>query len=165
MIATVLLTVLALTQTPPATVALLEEPALSAVIADRDAEMFSVMFERCDPAALADLVTADFEFYHDKGGRMVGRDAFVADYRAGCETWQEPNAWRTRRTLVAESLRVFPIPGYGTVAEGTHLFFERQGDGPEGRGGSARFSIVWALEDGRWRAARALSIDHAPLPD
>lgn len=159
MFPTALLAALALIQTPP--VALPDGPALTAAIAERDAELFSVMFDRCEPDALADIVTADFEFYHDKAGRVVGREAFVADYRTGCEAKKAPDAWRSRRALVADSLRVYLIPGYGAVEEGTHLFYERQGDGPETLVGRARFSIVWTLEDGRWRAGRALSIDHA----
>ena len=159
MFPTALLAALALIQTPP--VALPDGPALTAAIAERDAELFSVMFDRCEPEALADIVTADFEFYHDKGGRMVGRDAFVADYSAGCEAKKAPDAWRPRRVLVADPLRVYPVPGYGAVEEGTHLFYERQGDGPGSLVGRARFSIVWTLENGRWRAARVLSIDHA----
>ena len=155
-----LLAALALGQTPA--VALPDGPALTAVIAERDAELFSVMFDRCEPDALADIVTADFEFYHDKGGRMVGREAFVADYSAGCEAKKAPDAWRSRRVLVADTLRVYPVPEYGAVQEGTHLFYERQGDRPESLAGRARFSIVWTLEeDSRWRAARVLSIDHA----
>ena len=159
MFPTALLAAISLFQTPP--VALPDGPALTAAIAERDAELFSVMFDQCAPEALSDIVTADFEFYHDKAGRMAGRDAFVADYATGCEAKKAPDAWRSRRVLVADTLRVYPIPGYGAVEEGTHLFYERQGDGPESLVGRARFSIVWTLEDGRWRAGRALSIDHA----
>ena len=159
MFPTALLAAMALIQTPP--VALPDGPALTAAISGRDSELFSVMFDRCEPEALADIVTADFEFYHDKAGRMVGREAFVADYQTGCEARKAPDAWRSRRVLVADTLRVYPIPGYGAVEEGTHLFYERQGDGPEALVGRARFSIVWTLEDGRWRAGRVLSIDHA----
>lgn len=163
MFSTALLAAIALVQTPP--VNLPDGAALTAAISARDTELFSVMFDRCEPEALAAIVTADFEFYHDKGGRMVGRDAFVADYRTGCEAKMAPGAWRSRRVLVADTLRVFPIPGYGAVEEGTHLFYERQGDGPETLVGRARFSIVWTLEDGQWRAGRALSIDHAPASE
>jgi hypothetical protein len=163
MFTTAILAVLALLQTPP--VALPDGPALTAVIAERDAELFSVMFDRCEPEALSDIITADFEFYHDKAGRMAGRDAFVADYAAGCEAKKASDAWRSRRELVADSLKVYLIPGYGAVEEGTHLFYERQGDGPERLVGRARFSIVWTLENGHWRAGRALSIDHAPASE
>lgn len=154
-----ILTVLGLLQTAP--VALPDGPALTAAIAERDAELFSVMFDRCEPEALSDIITADFEFYHDKAGRMAGREVFVNDYTANCEAKKAPDAWRSRRELVADTLNVYPVPGYGAVEEGTHLFYERQGDGPERLVGRARFSIVWTLEEGRWRAARALSIDHA----
>lgn len=159
---TAFLAALTLLQIP---VALPQEPDLTAAIAAKDAELFSVMFERCDTAALSDLITEDFEFYHDKGGRMMGRAPFVADYGTSCEARKAPDAWRSRRQLVAESLRVYPVPGYGAVEEGTHLFYERQGDGPEALVGRARFTIVWALQDGQWRAARTLSIDHGPASE
>lgn len=137
--------------------------ALSEAVLARDAVLFDTMFNRCDPAALADLVTADTEFYHDKGGAMIGRDAFVADYKKGCEARKAPDAWRSRRELVAGSARVYAIPGVGAVEEGSHLFYERRGDGPETLVGRARFSILWKLDGGEYRMARTFSIDHSAV--
>jgi hypothetical protein len=137
------------------------EPELSQTIAVRDTALFRVMFDDCDPAALTDLVTGDIEFYHDRGGLMAGRTAFVADYAKGCEAKKAPDAWRSRRELVPGSMRVYAIPGAGAVEEGTHLFYERRGDGPEHLVGRARFSMFWKLDgDGQWRLSRAFSIDH-----
>ena len=149
---------------PSSPVALPPPPALAQTIAARDAKLFGVMFDQCDPAALADLVTGDMEFYHDKGGRMI-HDAFLADYAKNCAAKTAPDAWRTRRERVAGTMKVYAIPGFGAVEEGGHLFYERKGDGPERLAGKARFSILWKLEpDGQWRMARAFSIDHAPAP-
>lgn len=141
-----------------------EGAELQRTVAAHDAALFAVMFDRCDPAALSGLVTEDIEFYHDKGGRMAGRAAFVADYAKGCEGWAAPDAWRSRRELVAGSMRVFPIPGYGAVEEGTHQFYERKGNGPEKLVGRAHFSVLWKLDaDGRWRMARAFSVGHEAI--
>lgn len=149
-------------EAPPLAPTVPAEPALSAAIAERDTALFRVMFDDCDPAALADLVTGDIEFYHDRGGLMSTRAAFVADYARSCEAKKAPDAWRSRRVLVPGSMRVYAIPGAGAVEEGTHLFYERQGDGPETLVGRARFSMFWKLEaDGQWRLSRAFSIDHA----
>lgn len=140
------------------------QPALTEAIAARDAALFNVMFDRCDPAALGGLVTDDMEFYHDKGGAM-GREAFIADYAKSCAAKRAPDAWRSRRELAAETLKVYAIPGFGAVEEGSHLFYERRGEGPEHLAGKARFSILWKLgADGQWRMARTFSIDHAPAP-
>ncbi|MFC5371432.1 nuclear transport factor 2 family protein [Brevundimonas faecalis] len=159
-----LIAALALHQSPASPpVALPDQTALEAAIAERDAALFSVMFDGCDPAALADLVTEDVEFYHDKGGLIATRAAFVADYRKNCEARRAPDAWRSRRELVPGTMRVYPIPGVGAVEEGGHVFYERQGDGPETLVGRARFSVLWRWEDGRWRLARAFSIDHASV--
>jgi hypothetical protein len=159
-----LLAALALSPAPaPPPVEIPPAPALAQAIAARDARLFGVMLEQCDPAALADLVTGDMEFYHDKGGRMV-HDAFLADYAKGCEAKKAPDAWRSRRELIAGSMKVYAIPGFGAVEEGGHLFYERKGDGPERLAGKARFSILWKLEpDGQWRMARTFSIDHAAV--
>ncbi|HJV41688.1 nuclear transport factor 2 family protein [Caulobacter sp.] len=153
----VLLAALVLSEVPP-------PPVLIPAIAARDAALFDVMFVQCDPAALKGMVTEDMEFYHDKGGRM-DHDAFVADYAKSCEAKRAPDAWRSRRELKPDTLRVYAIPGFGAVEEGTHLFYERKGDGPERLAGKARFSILWKLgDDGQWRMARTFSIDHAPVP-
>lgn len=152
---------LMLAQTPAAAH---DDAALVPIIAERDAALFSVMFDRCDPEALADLVTDDLEFYHDRGGLTATRTRFIDDYRQSCTARAAPDAWRSRRELVPDTMRVYAIPGVGAVEEGSHLFYERQGDGPETLVGRARFSVLWRLEpDGRWRLARAFSIDHAPM--
>lgn len=140
------------------------QPALTQAIAARDAALFDVMFAQCDPEALAALVTEDMEFYHDKGGAM-DRKAFVDDYASSCAAKRAPDAWRSRRELVPETLKVHTIPGFGAVEEGAHRFYERKGEGPERLAGTARFSILWKLgADGQWRMARTFSIDHAVAP-
>ena len=140
------------------------QPALTAAIAARDTALFDLMFAQCGPAALAATVTDDIEFYHDKGGAM-DRQAFIADYAKSCAAKRAPDAWRSRRELVPETLKVYAIPGFGAVEEGTYLFYERKGEGPERLAGKARFSILWKLgADGQWRMARTFSIDHAPAP-
>ncbi|MBI1684860.1 nuclear transport factor 2 family protein [Caulobacter hibisci] len=138
------------------------KPALTKAIQGRDEVMFDVMSEQCDAATLATIVADDMEFYHGKGGAM-GRDAFNADYAKSCALKPAPDAWRPRRQLAPGTLKVYAIPGFGAVEEGTHLFYERKGDGPERLAGKARFSILWKLgPDGRWLMSRTFSIDHAP---
>ncbi|MEG1028822.1 MAG: nuclear transport factor 2 family protein [Brevundimonas sp.] len=158
-----LIAALAVAQSPAPAAAIPDEAALAPIIGERDAVLFATMFDRCDPAALADLVSEDLEFYHDRGGLTATRTAFVADYAKGCEAKKAPDAWRSRRELVPGSMRVYAIPGVGAVEEGSHLFYERQGDGPETLVGRARFSMLWRLENGHWRLARAFSIDHAAV--
>jgi hypothetical protein len=134
---------------------------LKAAVAARDAELFAIVFERCDPVELRAMVTDDFEMYHDKDG-FVARsgDAFVADYAKECAKRAAPNAWRSRRELVPGSLSVDPIPGYGAIEDGQHQFYERKGNGPEKLAGRASFTHVWALTPSGWRLARALSFSH-----
>ena len=86
-----------LAQTPAAPT---DDAALAPIIAEQDAALFSVMFDRCDPEALADLVTDDLEFYHDRGGLTATRARFIDDYRQGCAARTAPDAWRSRRELV-----------------------------------------------------------------
>ena len=49
-------------------------PALTQVIAARDAALFETFFRQCDPAKMAGFLTPDLEFYHDKNG-VVARSA------------------------------------------------------------------------------------------
>jgi hypothetical protein len=106
---------------PPAIV-VPDRPALAAAIAERDSEFFQLFFEGCDPARLRTMIADDIEMYHDKGGFVWrGADGVIADYARSCEERGRPGAWRSRRELVRESLRVDPVPGHGAIEEGEHL--------------------------------------------
>ena len=152
----------ALQSATPATVTLPDAATMRTEIAARDAELFDVLFNRCEPERMRALVMPDLEFYHDRTGVVRGADRFVADYQRFCTERQAPNAWRSRRALVAESLIVNPVPGYGAIEAGEHLFYERQGEGPERLAGRARFANLWARTSDGWRLSRVFSYAHGP---
>lgn len=136
-------------------------PALTETIRQRDAAMFALFFERCDPAALAAYIAPDFEMYHDRDGVVARTGAeFIAIYKASCIAKLAPDAWRSRRELVPASLNVHPVPGHGAIEDGEHVFHERQGDGPERRAGTARFTQLWRLGPDGWQLARVFSYGH-----
>jgi len=156
-----LLVALALQAAAPAPITLPEGAVLREQIAARDAELFDVLFNRCEPERMRPLIADDIEFYHDRDGLMRGADAFVSGYARSCAERRAPDAWRSRRALVAESLIVDPVPGFGAIEAGEHLFYERRGDGPERLAGRARFAQTWALTPNGWRLSRVLSYRHA----
>ena len=135
--------------------------ALAAALTARDSEFFALVFDGCDPERLATMLTADFEMYHDRDG-VVARssEAFVREYGESCSARQAPDAWRSRRELVAATLNVHPVPGFGAIEDGEHLFYERRGDGPEHLAGRARFTQLWQLTPEGWRLARVFSYGH-----
>jgi hypothetical protein len=158
-----LLAAAAAAQSAPASRAAIPgQPELTERIAARDSEFFTLFFEGCDPARVRSMMADDIEMYHDKGGFVWrGAEAAVADYSKACEERKKPGAWRSRRELLRASLRVDPVPGYGAIEDGVHLFYERKGDGPERLAGHARFTQVWSLgPDGVWRLARIFSFAH-----
>ncbi len=148
-------------QAAPAAPSLPDSATMRAQIAARDAELFDVLFNQCAPERMRALIMPDLEFYHDRSGVVRGADAFVADYARSCAERRGPDAWRSRRELVPESLVVDPIPGFGALEAGDHLFYERRGEGPERLAGRARFAQVWALTPDGWRLARVFSYSHA----
>ncbi len=153
--------ILAFAQAAPQAVALPEGPALVAEIRAADARFFGTYFQGCDSALVGSMVAPDFEMYHDKGGLVFTTGAaFVADYAKNCAAKKAPDAWRSRRELVPESLKVDPVPGFGAIEEGDHLFYERKGDGPEMPVGKAHFVQVWQRAPDGWRLKRVLSYAH-----
>ena len=126
-------------------------------LAEMDSMLFDASFVSCDAARANAIFTDDVEFYHDKTGLATGEQVRANTRRltASC-----PRERGIRRTIVPGSLRVYPVEGYGAVQMGEHRFDER------GAATStlARFVNVWRLQDGRWRLARVLSLDHQSVP-
>lgn len=153
---------------PPPPVTVPPQPELTEQIRKADADLFTLFFEsQCDIPRFRSMITDDVEFYHDKGGFNVRKpEDFVAQYRQRCTDNANPANWRVRRELVPGSLHVDPIPGWGAMEVGDHLFYERHGvNAPEKLVGKAKFAMVWVLgADGKWRVSRVLSYAHEAVP-
>lgn len=113
-------------------------------------------FNKCsDPAEFkkhAAFFAKDVEFYHDLGGVTLGADALMA-------STQKNVCGKFRRELDLQSLRVFPIPGFGAMTIGTHRFCHT----PTTCEGVGEFMTVWREKDGVWQVTRALSYAHRSL--
>lgn len=126
---------------------------LRRTVADLDTRLFDA-YNHCDLPALSKLVSADLEFYHDKTGLSVGREPFLKAIR-------ENICGKTQRTLIADSLEVYPLAGYGAVELGVHRFTHP--GHPEVGIGEAKFVTIWQNRGGAWVVTRAISYDHEPV--
>lgn len=126
-------------------------------LARMDSVLFDASFVSCDAKKANAIFTDDVEFYHDQTGLAVGKQVREDTRRltASC-----PRGHGVTRTLIPGSLRVYPIKGVGAVQMGVHRFDERGASTST----LTRFVHVWRLDDGVWRLARVLSLDHHPIP-
>lgn len=133
--------------------------ALFKTLKTNDSLLFEVGFNTCDINQFENLVSDDFEFYHDKSGITSSKSAFISSIREGiCKL-----AYKPRRALVEGSLEVYPLEKngfvYGAIQMGKHRFYAIK-DNTEHLTSVARFIHVWLLEKGSWKLSRGLSYDH-----
>ena len=120
-----------------------------------DAQVFDA-YNRCDLEKLGSYFTEDLEFYHDQTGLSRGRQAMVdgvKQYVCG----------KARRDLVAGTLEVYPIKGYGAVEIGVHRFCDPKTNKTcgEEKSGVAKFVMLWQEnKNGSWQITRVISFDH-----
>lgn len=142
----------------------MDDKALSKLILEKDS-LFWSGYNTCDYGIMESLLAQEVEFYHDKGGVMMGLPAVMKATRENI--CGNPNR-KTRRELVPGTLRVFPMKNgdkiYGAVISGDHYFYGKQLDQPETRDGLAKFTHLWLIEDDKWKMHRILSYDHGPVP-
>jgi hypothetical protein len=134
----------------------------TATVQDRERVFWSA-YNDCAVASMPALIAEDVEFYHDRGGVTLGRDALVESVRKNL--CSNPD-YRIRREEVAGTVRVFTLKKegvvYGAVVSGEHTFDIVEKGKPPVRDGLARFTTLWLLRDGAWRMSRVLSYDHGP---
>lgn len=134
--------------------------ALFTTLKVQDSLLFEVGFNTCDITQFENLVSDDFEFYHDKSGITATKADFIASIRDGlCKM-----DYKARRALVENSLEVYPLEKnrvlYGAIQTGNHRFYALEKGKPEYLTSVARFTHVWLLENGIWKLSRGLSYDH-----
>ncbi|MCF7751693.1 nuclear transport factor 2 family protein [Bacillus subtilis subsp. subtilis] len=130
------------------------EPTLARTIAALDQKVFDA-YNRCELDTFASYFSPTVEFYHDTGGATFDRATVVANT-------QKYICNKVRRELIPGTLKVYPIKDFGAIEEGEHRFCERAGSTCEG---SARFVMVWQLNQGQWQMTRVLSYGHRTLTD
>jgi hypothetical protein len=158
---TVLLTLAALSlPSLPAHAQVSNNSELFATLKSCDARLFDVGYNMHDIKPFEELISDNFEFYHDKGGATVGKAAFLDSIRNGI--FNLP--YHARRELVPGSLVVYRMEKngvlYGAIQMGEHRFFALEPGKPEYQTGHALFTHLWLLEDGQWKLSRILSYDH-----
>jgi hypothetical protein len=129
-------------------------------IKSNDSLLFDIGFNTCNIQQFENLVSADFEFYHDEAGITRSKEIFIAGVKDGlCKLNYKP-----RRQLVENSMQVYPLKKndvlYGVIQTGEHRFYAIEKDKPEYLTSTAKFSNLWLLENGKWKLTRSLSYDH-----
>ncbi|KQO30064.1 serine hydrolase [Flavobacterium sp. Leaf82] len=130
-------------------------------IMSKDSLLFKVGFNTCDVSQFENLLSDNFEFYHDKDS-IQDRALFLKNIRKGlCSSTK---TYQARRDLVEGSTEIYPLSKngilYGALQVGIHQFFEPVPGQKDKFGSTARFTHVWTLENGTWKLRRSFSYDH-----
>jgi len=137
-------------------------------IMSKDSLLFNVGFNTCDISQFENLLSDNFEFYHDKDS-MSDKALFLKNLKKGlCGSI---GTYQSRRYLVPNSTEVYPLYKkgilYGAMQMGIHQFYEKStdkngnlADAKENFGSTARFTHVWLLNNGIWKLKRSFSYDH-----
>jgi ketosteroid isomerase-like protein len=123
---------------------------LFTTIQSLDTKLFDA-YNHCDLTTLGAMVSDDLEFYHDQTGLSVGKAPFLAAIKQNI-------CGKVERTLLPNTLEVYPLKGYGAVEIGIHRF--RHPGHPEDSAGDAKFVTLWQNKDGAWKVTRVISYNH-----
>ncbi|MDQ6675740.1 MAG: nuclear transport factor 2 family protein [Acidobacteriota bacterium] len=120
-------------------------------ISAQDTALFNAV-NHCDMPKVEIMFAEDVEFYHDRDDPQYGRKT-VSD------SIKNNLCGKVNRELVAGTLEVYSIHGYGAVEIGVHRFHHI---GSQDRDviGEARFIHLWRLKNGAWQITRVISYDH-----
>jgi hypothetical protein len=117
-------------------------------------------YNRADPVAMNAFLADDVEFYHDRGGTLIGKRALAAvnsEMGSGDHT--------LRREVIAGTVKFFPMRKddvvYGYLSTGEHQFIVVPKDKPEFLAGRAIFTQLWVLQGKEWKLSRIFSYEHA----
>ncbi|KAF0129434.1 MAG: beta-lactamase [Bacteroidetes bacterium] len=129
-------------------------------IKEKDSLLFNLGFNNCDIAQFENLLSENFEFYHDQAGITNSKAAFISGIQNGlCKLTYKP-----KRVLAENETEVYPLEKngvlYGAIQTGIHNFYAVESNNHEYLTSIARFTHVWILEKGGFKLTKGLSYDH-----
>lgn len=128
-----------------------DDQKLHDTIARLDSVFFS-LYNNCSTQleAYAAFYSDSIEFYHDKGGLSTSKKDLV-------EATKNNICGKVTRELVKGSVEVYPIPGYGAVETGLHMFHNNQ-EKETGPAKVSKFIIFWKRTNIGWKISRVVSL-------
>lgn len=111
--------------------------------------IFFAAYNNCDIAKQAAFYADSIEFYHDKSGLSTSKKELL-------ENTQKYICGKVTRELVKGSIEVSPIPGFGAVELGSHMFHNNQEKDAVSK--PSKFVIIWRNQNGKWTITRVISL-------
>ncbi|NOU45662.1 MAG: class A beta-lactamase-related serine hydrolase [Bacteroidales bacterium] len=130
------------------------------IIKEKDSLLFNLGFNNCDIEQFENIVSENFEFYHDQAGIINSKTAFISGIKNGlCKLTYKP-----KRVLPEDVMEVYPLEKngvlYGAIQTGVHNFYAVEDNKAEYLTSVAKFTHVWILENGDFKLTKGLSYDH-----
>lgn len=120
-------------------------------IANLDSSLFAA-YNSKNLDLMKTYFTDDLEWYQDNGG-LIGFETVFLNFQSIFN-----RDYDLKRSLIKESLEVYPIEGYGAIEIGKHQFTHIENGKPET--GTFKFLMIWKNENGNWKISRVISYDH-----
>jgi len=114
----------------------------------KDKEFFDA-YNNCDMKKQAEMYDDKVEFFHDKAGLMNNKEQVL-------NTTEKNICDKVTRTLIENSVEVYPIEGYGAIQIGYHKFFNNQE--PNAISSPSKFIITWHYVNDSWKISKVISL-------
>jgi Domain of unknown function (DUF4440) len=98
------------------------------------------------------FLDSSLEFYHDRGG-LTDKTYSITSLKNVAA-----NVPDLKRTLLKETMEVYPIPNYGAVQIAQHRFCHMENGRMDC--GVFKFIHIWKKTDAGWKVTRIISVDH-----
>jgi len=128
-----------------------KESVLYKKIAQLDSALFSA-YNSKNLNQMKTYFTKDLEWYQDNGG-LIDFEKVFANFQSIFN-----RDYTLTRSLIKESLEVYPIEGYGAIEVGSHQFKHMENGKLEV--GTFKFLMIWKNDKGNWKISRVISYDH-----
>jgi ketosteroid isomerase-like protein len=112
-------------------------------------DSYFTAYNSCDMETQAALLSDELEFYHDQGGLSTSKAEILESIEANI-------CGKVTRELVAGSVEVHEIKGFGAVEIGLHKFHNKEE--PDAESKPSRFIALWKRENDTWRMHRIVSL-------
>ncbi|MHC9090099.1 nuclear transport factor 2 family protein [Tenacibaculum sp. IMCC1] len=111
--------------------------------------IFFNAYNTCDMKTQAGILSDDIEFFHDKGGLSTSKNEIIAATKKNI-------CGKVTRTLIKDSIEVYPINKYGAVQIGYHKFFNNRE--PNAKSIPSKFIAIWKKEHEKWLMTKIISL-------